>query len=74
MTVKMIRDLCADDLNKMVRVNSARGAVEGRLISVQATNRAPARFVIALGAQTYDLQVGEFRLAGLNDKKEVKFL
>lgn len=76
MTTKTIDQLCARDLGKRVRITLGSGDVaEGQLRHVVQSTRSSrlARFAFSDTYSMFEIQVGQFRLAGLNGRKEVEF-
>lgn len=72
MTTKTIDQLCARDLGKRVRITNSLGdTVEGALGRVSQMDREG--FAIFHRHSMFEIQVGAFRLAGLNPRKEIEF-
>ena len=77
MSVKQIRDLCARDIDRPVRVELGRGeAREGALVWVVSERRDPrSKFLALTGIHDhYEIRVGGESLSGLPSTHEVIFL
>ena len=75
---KTIDQLCARDIGRRVSVTLSNGdTATGRLGAVVQNTRSRRTFRFAVtggGGAVFEIQVGEFSLAGLSGRKEVRFL
>lgn len=74
---KTIDQLCARDIGRRVSVTLHNGdTATGALRAVVQNTRDFSRFRFAVTGHPgiFEIQVGQFSLAGLNGRKEVRFL
>ena len=74
---KTIDQLCARDIGRRVSVTLHNGdTATGRLGAVVQNTRGFSRFRFAVTSHPgiFEIQVGQFSLAGLDGRKEVRFL
>lgn len=75
--VKTIDQLCARDIGRRVSVTLHNGdTATGYLRAVVQNTRSFSRFRFAVTGNPgiFEIQVGQFSLAGLDGRKEVEFL